>query len=81
MSMEITEIQKSSKIAQPQKKEGVCHTKSVDTLSISPESEKKALWVDMLHQMTEVRSEKIQEALSSSPTSLDVAHALIKSND
>lgn len=48
-----------------------------DRLSISSEAEKKGMWVEMVKEMPDVRPEKIAAALSSNPSSLDVAKALL----
>jgi len=77
--MEISEIQKAKSIGQLQKKEGIQQTKVVDRLSISSESEKKAIWVEMLKEMPDVRPEKVEAALNSSPSNQQLAQKILNS--
>ncbi|MCC5831553.1 MAG: hypothetical protein JJU12_00720 [Chlamydiales bacterium] len=75
---EISEIQKTKALGQIHKKEGVGRPQVVDTLSISSESEKKAIWVEMLKEMPDLRPEKIEEALNStSPSSQKLAYIIL----
>jgi len=75
--MEISEIQKAKSVGKLQRKEGMQLTGKVeDRLSISSESEKKALWVEMLKEMPDVRPEKI-EAARALPSSQELAHKIL----
>lgn len=74
--MEVNEIQNTKSLANIQKKESVREIKpSADRLVISSESDKKALWVDMLKAMPDIRLEKI-EATRAVPSSIDLAQKM-----
>jgi hypothetical protein len=78
--MEISEIQKAKSVSQLRQKEGVQQTKVVDHLSISFESEKKAIWVEMLKEMPDLRPEKVEAALDFTlPTSYRLAQKILNS--
>ncbi len=78
--MEVSEIQKAKSASQVQKKEGISQSKPVDGLSISSESGKKAEWVSMLKEMPDMRPEKMEGALKSSPSSLELASVMLKAD-
>ncbi|MCH9627414.1 MAG: hypothetical protein K0U10_06655 [Gammaproteobacteria bacterium] len=75
--MEISEIRGAKAIGALKKKEGVQQTAPQDRLSISPESEKRAAWVEILKEMPDVRPEKIEVALQSSPSSFELAQKML----
>lgn len=78
---EISEIQKAKALGNIHKKEGIGRAQAADRLSISPESEKKAMWVEMLKEMPDVRPEKIEEASGhASPTSRELAQKILNSS-
>lgn len=75
--MKIDEIQTFPIISRAERKEGIKPSSMQDRLSISTESEKKALWVKKLHEMPCIRPEKIETALETSPTSREIAEKIM----
>lgn len=77
--MEISETQSTKPLTGMQKKERINEVKPPsDNLVISSESEKKALWVDMLKAMPDIRVEKV-EANRFAPSSIELAQKIILS--
>jgi hypothetical protein len=75
---EISEIQKTTSLGAIHKKEGIGRSQPVDRLSISSQSEKKAMWVEMLKEMPDIRPERIEESLRSTPpSSQDLAFKIL----
>lgn len=75
--MEISEVGGAKAVGALQKKEGVRQIAPQDHLSISPESEKRAAWVEMLKEMPDIRPEKMEVAMQASPSSFELAQKIL----
>ncbi len=61
--MEITGIDTLQSVRKLGSKEGVQATRLEDSVAISGEAKKRAEWVEMLKQMPDIRSEKVESAV------------------